>query len=995
AVSIGMTVPIADAANLTFMPDENWNGQTAFNYHSVDNDGLADATPATVTITIDAVNDAPETDDLATSGNEDTLITVPALSGSDLDGQVVSFVIDSLPANGTLMLNGEAVSIGMTVPVADAANLTFMPDENWNGETTFDYYSVDNDGLADTTPATVTITIDAVNDAPETDNLATSGNEDTLITVPALSGSDLDGQVVSFVIDSLPANGTLMLNGGAVSIGMTVPIADAANLTFMPDENWNGQTAFNYNSVDNDGLADTTPATVTITVDPVNDVPETDNLATSGNEDTLITVPALSGSDLDGQVVSFVIDSLPANGTLMLNGEAVSIGMTVPIADAANLTFMPDENWNGQTTFDYHSVDNDGLADTTPATVTITVDPVNDVPEITNIDPARVSEEGLLYGIEDDNTGDADTTNEVSTSGIISFTDVDSSSFDVLVSDPVGLTSGGDPVDVWERDGNTWTGSTQNGLLVMTIIIGEVEGTSPDYTVGYQITLNANIDHPSNSDEDILQFNLGVTINDMLGNSIPSELQVTIEDDSPIDEVDESAELSILNAIGQSISGDLFAPGADGIGEVVFTVETAGLKYNGEYLSYSMSGNTLTATAKIDELTTIDVFTLTAVQDLDGHYDYQFNLLQEIQLESTISYDVSGAPANSKGTYFVHSDGSISAGDPTPGLTVIAEITGTGSQSKINSNNAGIGVDDNVSIGNGEAVRFDYVNGGTSSALISLGVGNNDTRDGTSYFYYKVTYQNAGVVEFTDQSFVGTQDLEIIAPIGDTILAIEIFYDNTHDDDPNNPGEAFQVFAVSSNTIVTELPIGVEFSYIATDGDNDSVIFADDPDDGHFTIVVEPSETMQLATMSADSSSPKGLIVNESTDPSTGIEILIGTNGSDTIDLGNDTDPDIAIWEVGAADGNTDIIINFDINNDMLDLSDILVDEQSGNLEDYLNITFDAVNGDTIITIDANGDGSGFDDLTIILQDTNVNLSDLTTMNNLLGQNPLVVDTIP
>ncbi|WP_220741515.1 tandem-95 repeat protein, partial [Shewanella algidipiscicola] len=290
AVSIGMTVPIADAANLTFMPDENWNGQTTFDYHSVDNDGLADTTPATVTITIDAVNDAPETDNLATSGNEDTLITVPALSGSDLDGQVVSFVIDSLPANGTLMLNGEAVSIGITVPIADAANLTFMPDENWNGQTTFDYHSVDNDGLADATPATVTITIDAVNDAPETDNLATSGNEDTLITVPALSGSDLDGQVVSFVIDSLPANGTLMLNGEAVSIGMTVPVADAANLTFMPDENWNGETTFDYYSVDNDGLADTTPATVTITVDPVNDAPETDDLATSGNEDTLITV---------------------------------------------------------------------------------------------------------------------------------------------------------------------------------------------------------------------------------------------------------------------------------------------------------------------------------------------------------------------------------------------------------------------------------------------------------------------------------------------------------------------------------------------------------------------------------------------------------------------------------------------------------------------------------------------------------------------------------
>ncbi|WP_197279015.1 cadherin-like domain-containing protein, partial [Vibrio coralliirubri] len=96
AVVAGATISLADASKLTFTPNADWNGDTSFTYHAVDDDGLADATPATITITVNDINDAPETNDLSVSGDEDaSSILVPTLSGSDSDGNVASFVIDT------------------------------------------------------------------------------------------------------------------------------------------------------------------------------------------------------------------------------------------------------------------------------------------------------------------------------------------------------------------------------------------------------------------------------------------------------------------------------------------------------------------------------------------------------------------------------------------------------------------------------------------------------------------------------------------------------------------------------------------------------------------------------------------------------------------------------------------------------------------------------------------------------------------------------------
>ncbi|AOE86888.1 retention module-containing protein [Pseudomonas sp. TCU-HL1] len=384
-LAIGDSVPATgNAASVTFVPSANWNGETAFDYAAVDNLGLDDGSAATATLTVNPVNDAPQTLATSATGDEDAAGIPVSLSGSDLDGSVAHFVIKSLPANGTLWLNGVQLAIGDSVPATgNAASVTFVPSANWNGETAFDYAAVDNLGLDDGSAATATLTVNPVNDAPQTLATSATGDEDAAGIPVSLSGSDLDGSVAHFVIKSLPANGTLWLNGVQLAIGDSVPATgNAASVTFVPSANWNGETAFDYAAVDNLGLEDGSAATATLTVNPVNDAPQTLATSATGDEDAAGIPVSLSGSDLDGSVASFVIKSLPANGTLWLNGTQLTVGDSVPATgNAASVTFVPSANWNGETAFDYAAVDNLGLDDGSAATATLTVNPVNDAPQ--------------------------------------------------------------------------------------------------------------------------------------------------------------------------------------------------------------------------------------------------------------------------------------------------------------------------------------------------------------------------------------------------------------------------------------------------------------------------------------------------------------------------------------------------------------------------------------------------------------------------------------
>jgi len=108
-----------------------------------------------------------------------------------------------------------------------------------------------------------------------------------------------------------------------------------------------------------------------------NTAPVAQDLGPQTQEDTPIAAIDLVGTDADGNDLRFEIASEPAHGIL---GR-----LTMPEAGEGNprISYTPDSNFYGQDTFTYRCRDAAGWSD--PATVTITVTEVNDLPEWTGV----------------------------------------------------------------------------------------------------------------------------------------------------------------------------------------------------------------------------------------------------------------------------------------------------------------------------------------------------------------------------------------------------------------------------------------------------------------------------------------------------------------------------------------------------------------------------------------------------------------------------------
>ncbi|WP_235581906.1 immunoglobulin-like domain-containing protein, partial [Rhizobacter sp. Root29] len=223
-----------------------------------------------------------------------------------------------------------------------------------------------------------------------------SGLEDSTLPLP-LRGSDADGNVVSVTIVSIPAGASLLLADGVtvVTAGQTLSAADAAGLLFKPAADFNGNAGVSFTVTDNSGAV-SAPASVAISVTPVNDLPVATSVpAGSGLEDTAIAVH-LGGSDIDGSVTSVTVTTLPQHGTLYLpdGTTPVSAGTPISAADAANLVFRPDPNYHGSTDIGFTVTDNEG-GTSAPVSVPVTVTPEGTTITLT-ASAATVTEGGSL-----------------------------------------------------------------------------------------------------------------------------------------------------------------------------------------------------------------------------------------------------------------------------------------------------------------------------------------------------------------------------------------------------------------------------------------------------------------------------------------------------------------------------------------------------------------------------------------------------------------------
>src|SRR5207247_549466 len=144
-------------------------------YHAVDSDGAA-SNVATVTITVNEVNDAPVASDDGAGTSEDTAVGGNVLANdSDPDNtdgiagndDTLTAVLDVGPTSGTLVLNANGA-------------YTYTPNSPTRRSSDLTYHAVDSDGAASNV-ATVTITVNEVNDAPVASDDGAATNEDTAV----------------------------------------------------------------------------------------------------------------------------------------------------------------------------------------------------------------------------------------------------------------------------------------------------------------------------------------------------------------------------------------------------------------------------------------------------------------------------------------------------------------------------------------------------------------------------------------------------------------------------------------------------------------------------------------------------------------------------------------------------------------------------------------------------------------------------------------------
>ncbi len=145
----GTAIANADGT-ISYTPAANYSGADSFSYTI--NDGQGGSATAAVSVTVTDVNDAPVAADDAASTSEDTPVAIAVLANdSDGDSATLTPIVVSGPANGSATVEADG-------------RITYAPAANFNGTDSFTYKA--SDGAAESGVVTVTIAVEAVNDAP-------------------------------------------------------------------------------------------------------------------------------------------------------------------------------------------------------------------------------------------------------------------------------------------------------------------------------------------------------------------------------------------------------------------------------------------------------------------------------------------------------------------------------------------------------------------------------------------------------------------------------------------------------------------------------------------------------------------------------------------------------------------------------------------------------------------------------------------------------------
>jgi parallel beta-helix repeat protein len=310
-----------------------FSGAEVISYRAIDQSGALSNT-GTLTINVTIANTPPVVTNTGYTITEDTILSY-ALTGSDAEDNMLTYTASTLPLHGTLV-------------VLSNGSFTYTPNPNYFWSDSFDYIA--NDGSFDSSPATVSLTIDSVNDAPATANDSYSLNQDTVLFIPVMNNdSDADSSSLTLTGFTNPSNGSIVVTG--------------TGFTYTPNSGYIGSDMFSY-QIEDDTLLVSNTSNVLLNVTSTNAPPVANTWSFIVNEDAILT-NVVTGSDPESSTLTYVLDILPIHGNITLSATG-------------SFTYTPNANYFGPDSFSFHV--SDGVLDSSGALVDISVNSVNDIP---------------------------------------------------------------------------------------------------------------------------------------------------------------------------------------------------------------------------------------------------------------------------------------------------------------------------------------------------------------------------------------------------------------------------------------------------------------------------------------------------------------------------------------------------------------------------------------------------------------------------------------
>ncbi|HIF5952620.1 TPA: tandem-95 repeat protein [Vibrio parahaemolyticus] len=625
---------------------------------------------ATTPVTLDAIEE---------DGGSIIITTEELLSSVDDEDKdtlsVENLIIDK--GNGTLVDNGDGT-------------WTFTPQIDDDTEVSFTFDIIDDEDLVVSGSANLDIL--PINDAPNAENDVITTEEDTAVTIDVLvNDSDVEGDALSIQSASVPKE-----QG-------TVEVVDG-KLVFTPAENFNGEATISYIVTDGD-LTD--EAKVSVTVTPVNDSPVAVDDTTSIQEDTAVTIDVLTNdTDVDGDKLSIESASVPKEQG------------TVEVVDG-KLVFTPAENFNGDAEITYTVTDGE-LTD--EAKVTVTVNPVNDVPTIKveaveSITEDAVSTDTVVATLT---VRDTDTPEDQLTVSL----ENNSNGYFVLVGDEVKLTQAG--VDAVNND--------ELNLKGLTISASVSDGVNPTANDSDSLVVNRVNDAP--------------TVENAIAGQVLSEDfdAYTIDLNEVFKDSDSSLEFSVSgnNSIQISIVNGVatITPTADWNSKeaITFTAKDP----SGESVSQTVDFTVAPVADIVADKATVVEDTPTIIKVL-GNDTFEGD-------GKVVSLDANNGPAN--GTVSVNPDGSVTytPNDNYVGKDTFTYVVTSGGVSESTT------VEVNVTPVNDAPVAKDDIATTQEDTAVTIDVLPNDTDvDGDKLSIQSATVPEAqGKVEIVDGKLVFT-----------------------------------------------------------------------------------------------------------------------------------------------------------------------------------------------------------------------------------------------